>query len=150
MSLELTRQARLLLAEEAGFRPHFIGHILVEILLDAELIAADPSRLDAYYRALDRLDAERVTQAVGRMGRGGGQRLSAIYSPVFPRAVLVGLPRRWQTDGSFESGHAAGKIAGLACRFWPPFARLLGGRWPSGKPSCSPGQKMAQASQVAD
>ncbi len=84
LSLELTRQARCLLAEEAGFRPHFIGHILVEILLDAELIAADRSRLDAYYQALDGLDAARVTQAVGRMGRGGGQRLLA-FIPLFSR-----------------------------------------------------------------
>ena len=84
LSLELTRRARCHLAEEAGFRPHFIGHILVEILLDAELIAADPGRLEAYYGALDRLDADRVAQAVGRMGRGGGQRL-AVFIPLFSR-----------------------------------------------------------------
>jgi hypothetical protein len=84
LSLELTRQARGHLDEDAGFRPHFIGHILVEILLDAELIAADPDRLDAWYAALGRLDAARVAQAVGLMGRGGGQRL-ATFIPLFSR-----------------------------------------------------------------
>ena len=82
LSLELTAQARARLDEDAGFRPHFIGHILVEILLDAELIAADPDRLEAWYAALGRLDPERVAQAVGQMGRGGGQRLAA-FIPMF-------------------------------------------------------------------
>ncbi|HEX4144142.1 MAG TPA: hypothetical protein VHY91_11470 [Pirellulales bacterium] len=82
LSLELTVQSRTRLNEDAGFRPHFIGHILVEILLDAALIAADPDRLEAWYRALDRLEADRVARAVGQMGRGGGKSL-AIFIPKF-------------------------------------------------------------------
>jgi hypothetical protein len=82
LSLELTAQARDRLDEDAGFRPHFIGHILVEILLDAELIAADSDRLEAWYEALDQLDAVRVAEAVGQMGRGGGQQL-AVFIPKF-------------------------------------------------------------------
>ena len=90
LSLELTRQARCLLAEEAGFRPHFIGHILVEILLDAELIAADPGRLEAYYQALDGLDAERVSQAVGRMGAGAASGSRHLF-PCFPASGSCGI-----------------------------------------------------------
>jgi hypothetical protein len=48
-------------------RPHFLGHILVELLLDAALIAEDPRGVDAYYRALAAVDARRVAEAVGRM-----------------------------------------------------------------------------------
>ncbi|HTU27733.1 MAG TPA: hypothetical protein VMF30_20140 [Pirellulales bacterium] len=84
LSMELTRGARDLLAQDAGFRPHFLGHILVEMLLDAALIAADPARLEAWYAALDGLDPERVREAVGTMGRGGGQRL-AVFIPLFSR-----------------------------------------------------------------
>jgi len=76
LSLELTAQARARLDEDAGF--------LVEILLDAALIAADPDRLEAWYAALEGLDFQRVAQAVGQMGRGGGQQL-AIFIPKFSR-----------------------------------------------------------------
>jgi hypothetical protein len=67
LSLGLTLQIRELLQEERGFRPSFLGHILVEILLDAALIEADPARLDAYYAGLEAADPERVAAAVHQM-----------------------------------------------------------------------------------
>lgn len=45
-------------------RAWFLGHVLAEMLLDAWLIAESPARLDAYYDALDRVDAGRVAAAV--------------------------------------------------------------------------------------
>jgi hypothetical protein len=68
LSLELCRMLRERLPADDGFRPHFLGHILVEIMLDASLIAADPQRLEAYYAALDALDGPSVEEAVGRIG----------------------------------------------------------------------------------
>ena len=65
LSLELSRMLRDQLPADDGFRPHFLGHILVEILLDAELIADDPARLEAYYSAMDNLDGDAVAAAVG-------------------------------------------------------------------------------------
>src|SRR3990172_12807151 len=53
LSLELCQMLRDRLPADDGFRPHFLGHILVEILLDAALIADEPRRLDEYYAALD-------------------------------------------------------------------------------------------------
>jgi hypothetical protein len=67
LSLQFTVQIRDALPGDEGFRPHFLGHILVEILLDALLIAQDRSRLEAYYAALDALDADRVQRAAERM-----------------------------------------------------------------------------------
>jgi hypothetical protein len=64
LSLDLTRRLRAELPADDGFRPHFLGHILVELLLDAELIAEDPTRLDAYYAAMDGLDGEAVAAAL--------------------------------------------------------------------------------------
>ncbi len=64
LSLELCRILREQLPADDGFRPHFLGHILVEILLDAELIADDPASLEAYYTAMDGLDGEAVAAAV--------------------------------------------------------------------------------------
>jgi hypothetical protein len=64
LSLDFARRVRQTLPADDGFRPHFLGHILVEVLLDAVLIAADPDGLEAYYAALDSLKGERVAAAV--------------------------------------------------------------------------------------
>ncbi|HEX3724616.1 MAG TPA: hypothetical protein VHV08_00170 [Pirellulales bacterium] len=66
-SLELCRRMRQVLPADDGFRPHFLGHILVEILLDAALIADDPPRLAAYYEAVKRVDGAVVEAAVSAM-----------------------------------------------------------------------------------
>jgi len=67
LSLQFTRLARDQLRDDQGFRPSFLGHILVELLLDATLIAADPPRLDDYYRALESLDRNAVAAAINAM-----------------------------------------------------------------------------------
>ncbi len=67
LSLELCHLLRGRLPADDGFRPHFVGHILVEILLDAVLIAEDPQRLDAYYAAVESVEGQRVEQAVNGM-----------------------------------------------------------------------------------
>lgn len=67
LSWELTDRARRALPHDEGFRPSFLGHILVEILLDAVLIDEDPAQLEAYYRAVDSIDPLTVEQLVGRM-----------------------------------------------------------------------------------
>ena len=64
LSLELCQMLRDRLPADDGFRPHFLGHILVEILLDAVLIAHEPRRLDEYYAAFDNLDGQSVEDAV--------------------------------------------------------------------------------------
>ncbi len=67
LSLQFTCDLREVLPDDHGFRPSFLGHILVEILLDAALMEAEPDRLDAYYRALDQLEPAPVAAAIGRM-----------------------------------------------------------------------------------
>ena len=67
LSLGLSRLVRDALGADEGFRPHFLGHILVELLLDAELVAEAPERLDAYYRAIDSLDVVAVERAVNQI-----------------------------------------------------------------------------------
>jgi hypothetical protein len=65
-----------------GLRPSFLGHILVEILLDAELIAEDHARLDDYYRAMESLDPATVQAAVNRMAPVPATRLGQLL-PLF-------------------------------------------------------------------
>jgi hypothetical protein len=67
LCLRLTIIVRDALPPDQSLRPSFLGHILVELLLDAELIAREPSRLDAYYNALDALDPAAVAAALNRM-----------------------------------------------------------------------------------
>jgi hypothetical protein len=81
LSWELSRQVRDRLPPDESFRPQFLGHILVEILLDAALIADDPQRLHAYYAAVDAIDGRVVQTAVNRIAR----------VPVDGLAVFVGL-----------------------------------------------------------
>jgi hypothetical protein len=67
LSLGFTLEIRELLKPDDGFRPSFLGHILVELLLDAALIEQDPKLLDQYYAAIDTVDPLIVTRAVVRM-----------------------------------------------------------------------------------
>ena len=56
-----------MLPDDDGFRPSFLGHILVEILLDAVLIAELAGRLDAYYEALQSVDPQLVGDVVNQL-----------------------------------------------------------------------------------
>ncbi len=67
LSLQLTVAVRDVLSQDDGFRPSFLGHILVEILLDATLIVDDPRRLNDYYAALEQIDSRQVAQSVNEM-----------------------------------------------------------------------------------
>jgi hypothetical protein len=64
LSLELCHLLKAELPADDGFRPHFVGHILVEILLDSALISDDPQLLDGYYAAMESLEGESVERAV--------------------------------------------------------------------------------------
>ncbi len=82
LSWNFTAQLRDRLPRDDGLRPSFLGHILVELLLDAALIEADPQQLDEYYRAMDGLDAERIAAAVNQMAPRPAEQLAA-FIPLF-------------------------------------------------------------------
>ncbi|TWT32330.1 hypothetical protein KOR34_40930 [Posidoniimonas corsicana] len=67
LSLDFARRLREAFCDADGMRPWFLGHILVELLLDATLIAQDPPLLAAYYEQVARVDAAFVQQAVEQM-----------------------------------------------------------------------------------
>lgn len=83
-SLALCVMLRERLPADEGFRPHFLGHILVEILLDATLIAEEPTRIEAYYAAIDKLDASAVQRAVNQISSRPAERLGQMI-PLFSR-----------------------------------------------------------------
>ena len=67
LSLQFTVHIRDQLPRDNGLRPGFLGHILVELLLDAVLIEEDSGLLDAYYDAVGQVDPHVVGRAVNRM-----------------------------------------------------------------------------------
>jgi hypothetical protein len=84
LSLELCALLRRQLPDDEGFRPHFLGHVLVELLLDAALIAEEPRRLDGYYEAMESLDGRIVERAVAKIsGRPAGN--LAMFIELFSR-----------------------------------------------------------------
>jgi hypothetical protein len=84
LSWQLAVLVRDALPGDEGFRPSFLGHILVEILLDAVLIDRHPERLEAYYAALGQLDAVRVQECLNRLAPRPTQRLAPLI-PLFCR-----------------------------------------------------------------
>jgi hypothetical protein len=69
---------------DEGLRPSFLGHILVEILLDACLTSRAPAELEAYYAALEAVDGRWLEETVARMATGRPASL-AEFLPLFIR-----------------------------------------------------------------
>jgi hypothetical protein len=78
LSLELAQRVRSVTGDVDGMRPSFLGHILVELLLDATLIAEAISTVDDYYAALAMIDPHRVAREVGQMTGADASPLASI------------------------------------------------------------------------
>ncbi|HEX4128943.1 MAG TPA: hypothetical protein VHZ24_02790 [Pirellulales bacterium] len=63
----LAAMIRATLGPDDSLRPSFLGHVLVEVLLDAALVVEEPSLLDDYYAAMAAVDAATVERGVNRM-----------------------------------------------------------------------------------
>jgi hypothetical protein len=84
LSWRYTIRIRDTLEPDDGLRPSFLGHILIEILLDSILIDENPGLLDAYYRVMSEVDAKIVEDAVNQMATSRTERLS-LFIPAFTR-----------------------------------------------------------------
>jgi hypothetical protein len=69
-------------------RPSFLGHILIEILLDATLIAEAPAALERYYAAVASVDPVEISAAICRMATAPCRRL-AWFVEVFSREQFL-------------------------------------------------------------
>jgi hypothetical protein len=72
----LTALARDALDKERGLRPSFLGHLLVEVMLDASLIAESPDGLTKYYDLLESVDGQVIQETVNRMTARPAERLA--------------------------------------------------------------------------
>lgn len=64
MNLEFAVELRDLLPGDAGFRPTFLGHILIEMLLDANYLLFDRGIVDRYYGMFASLPVEAIESSV--------------------------------------------------------------------------------------
>lgn len=84
LTWRLTVEVRDRLPADDGFRPSFLGHILIELLLDALLIADEPERLERYYEAVDAIEPAHVEQVVNQISLRPTNRLAELV-PLFSR-----------------------------------------------------------------
>ena len=67
--LQFAVELRDQLPGDEGFRPSFVGHILVEILMDATILARDPSAGERYYAAIESISAVKVQSVVNQFAK---------------------------------------------------------------------------------
>jgi hypothetical protein len=84
LNLAFAVEIRRVLPDDEGFRPTFLGHILVELLLDAVLADEAPVRLDNYYAALDQIDPATVQAAINHLATRTSDRVGMLI-PRFNR-----------------------------------------------------------------
>ncbi len=80
LSLQFAATIRRQLKPDDGSRPWFLGHILVEILLDAALLESAPERVEQYYAALSEVEPRVVEAAVNRIAPRHTDRLAGFVS----------------------------------------------------------------------
>jgi len=86
--LELTVLVREVLGGESGFRTSFLGHLLVEVLLDASLISEDFGRLETYYEVLGAVDFRLVEEVVNRIANQPTDRLAWMIGRFWEERIL--------------------------------------------------------------
>lgn len=88
LALELAQRSRGVLEDVAGYQPAFLGHLLVEVLLDAALAAQSVGSLAAYYAALEAVDPQRIERAVGALSQRRPQGLAAFVAAFRAERIL--------------------------------------------------------------
>jgi hypothetical protein len=103
--------ARRLREKDPGSRAAFYGHVLVEMLLDAALVAESPGLLGTYYAALAEVDPRRVDVA------------AAAWTLAPPRGLVefIDLFRRSRfLEGYATDGGLFARLQGVARRVGAP------------------------------
>lgn len=95
LNLKFAVALRDALPADDGFRPSFLGHILVELLLDAVLIEEEPARLDRYYAALAAVEADTVQTIINHLATRTSDRIGMLI----PRFVAERFLADYADDG---------------------------------------------------
>ncbi|PAY18521.1 hypothetical protein CKO51_16075 [Rhodopirellula sp. SM50] len=111
-NLQLAVGLRDLLPGDRGFRPMFVGHILIEILLDAFWIRDRPELIERYYQLVDDTSPELIQRCVNQITGKPTDRLAAairryaearfLYDYVDHRQLLMRLNQVMRRVGLVE------------------------------------------------
>ncbi len=82
-SADLAIKFRAVLGPDDSHRTTFLGHIVTELLIDAELITRHPGRIEQYYEVLSFIEPLLVQNAVNLMAKLSTERLA----PLIPRFI---------------------------------------------------------------
>jgi hypothetical protein len=88
LSLQFAVSIRDQLPKDDGLRPSFLGHILVELLLDDCLAQRDPKQLSTYYACLEHIEPPHVVDFVRRVTGRDAEGL-AVFIPRFLRVRFL-------------------------------------------------------------
>lgn len=77
LSDELTKRIAALEPENRHMRAFFLGHVLLELLLDAALIERDPGMLSRYYESLAQVDLEMIRRKAGGWTEPSAERVAS-------------------------------------------------------------------------
>ena len=86
--MTLSVESRERLGDHLGHRPGLLGHIIIELLLDAYLHETRSGKLPEFYQLVESADAGFVQSAVNRMGRRTTENLVR-YFEIFLRERYV-------------------------------------------------------------
>ncbi len=111
LSTKFALELRQQLPTSGGHQAGFLGHILVELLLDAALIDSKPNLLARYYELLDQLDVHRVQTSANRILRSSEARLVVLI----PRFVQERFLSDYITDSGLQY-----RVAGVMRRVGLP------------------------------
>ena len=80
VTADLAVRFRQALAPDDSLRAGFLGHIVTELLIDAELIERNPGQIERYYDVLGRIEPLAVQQAVNAMSKQPTENLAPLIS----------------------------------------------------------------------
>lgn len=89
LSLAFAKTIRESLGESTSLRPWFLGHVLVELLLDAALAAREPGLIERYYDAVAEVDPAWVAETIARFARRDVGRLAELIERFVEVRFLV-------------------------------------------------------------
>lgn len=82
LSMEFAVELRELLVDDPGFRPGFLGHIIIELLLDGYLHENNEGKLEQFYSMVASADSAAIQDAVNEMATRSTSKLMD-YFPIF-------------------------------------------------------------------
>jgi len=80
ITAQLAVRFREVLGPEDGQRPGFLGHIVTELLIDAELIERHPREIEQYYEVISSVEPLVVQQAVNAMAKQSTEFLAPLIA----------------------------------------------------------------------